>query len=49
MREVVWAEVVRPSYAIVKQLGYRGTYQRWDEICLEYVLFLKSGKNFPKK
>jgi hypothetical protein len=48
-RETIWMDVVRPSYAIVKQLGYRGTLQRWDEICMEYVVLVKSTKNSPKK
>ena len=47
-REMIWLEVIRPAYAIAKKLGYRGTFERWDEICLEYVLSIVA-KNSPKK
>jgi len=33
----VWKEVLPPSYAIAKTLGYRGTYERWVEVCKDYL------------
>jgi hypothetical protein len=35
--ELVWAEILPPSFIVAKVLGYRGDYQRWGEVCKEYT------------
>lgn len=31
----IWREVVSPAYLKAKELGYLGTYQRWEELVKE--------------
>jgi hypothetical protein len=43
-RGEVWSEVVKPAYTLAQELGYRGAFERWNEICLEYVRLLIAEK-----
>lgn len=47
-RETIWTEILRPSFARAKKLGYRSDYERWQDICMEYVHSIKSKKKLQK-
>lgn len=40
--ETLWAPLLKPSFQEAKQLGYRGTYQRWGEIVKDF--YEKTGE-----
>ena len=34
---IIWEEILKPSFLAAKEIGYRGDFERWCEICKEYV------------
>ena len=39
-----WDEILKSSYTVAKEKGYRGDHQRWSQICKEFV-GIKNIKN----
>ena len=47
-RESIWLEVLRPAFTRAKELGYRGDFERWDSVIVDYVAFVIATKNSSK-
>lgn len=41
--EMIWDDILKPSFIVAKELGYRGDHDRWASVCKDYIEIINNN------